>query len=119
MRSRGSSTSLFRRNIDRDPPTLGENVVIEGDLLQRFVDDGDMMLGRALETDAGRDLYDRIRNRVRTGYDQFSVVYDFYYKEALCAKYSSLTTDDTKILVLKMIEKATADLIREQLKPTE
>lgn len=86
-------------------------------LLKRFVDEGDLLLGRALETKTGRELYKKIKNHVFAG-ARLSVLYDYcVYLDTSNTNVWSVTesADDDKILVLKMIEKAVADFIQKQL----
>ncbi len=97
---------------------------LPNNLLQKFVDEGDMLLGCALEMEAGRKLYDRIRGQV-VGGGQLSTIYRYFINLdtgspdvgfLVCRSDDVDTTDDAKILVLKMIEKAVADMIRQYLR---
>lgn len=111
------STSLFCRNIDRDPPTLGENVAVEQNLFQRLVDEGDTILSHALQTKMGREIYGRLKEDILDG-EPLLWTYNIFYDEILDVYHErqhSLTLDDVKILVLKMIEKAVGDLIKKEL----
>lgn len=109
MERRGPSTSLFRRNIDRDSPTVGE--CAEDDLLKRFTDEGDLLLGQALQLDSGRELYDYVMNSISIGLHT-----TLGMSSLAVVSVAPTSSDDRRILVLKMIEKAVTDWTREQLR---
>lgn len=111
------STSLFRRNIDRDPPTLRENVAVEQNLFQRFVDEGDMLLGRALQTPKGRELYDNIKKGVELlDIDFIDLLYDATYDALMdWTERDLFASDDVKIITYMMMEKAVTDCLRRKL----
>lgn len=110
--------------IEGGGPTAQEMSEQCSNLFRRFVDEGDLLLGRALEMQAGRELYERIRNYV-LGEARLSAVYDYFvYLDFSPVNVRFVVRsvperverdDDDKILVLKMIEKAVADFIQRKV----
>ncbi|OGM96231.1 MAG: hypothetical protein A3B86_03765 [Candidatus Yanofskybacteria bacterium RIFCSPHIGHO2_02_FULL_38_22b] len=89
-------------------------MVEEPGLLSRFTDDGDTLLGTALGTEEGRSLYNGIRNYFITGIDPQRIFNHFCYGAS--TKYGhTLSADQRKVLVLKMMSKAMGDFIQEKL----
>ena len=85
-------------------------------LLAVFTDEGELLLGYALGTDAGRSVYNGIKNHMITGVD-FQRVFNYFCERAR-EKYGrsrNLSSDQIKVLVLKMIEKAANDFIQDEL----
>lgn len=77
------------------------------DLLRKFTDEGDLILGHSLETSHGRGTYEEIRRRVFKSLEDDGLA---------VGKLRIPDGGNFKILILKMVEKAITDWIREQLR---
>lgn len=82
-------------------------------LLRRFVDEGDTLLGHTLETNKGREVYAEVREAVEQ--DDIFLVYDRAYNALLYTEKHALTPDDAKILTCAMIQKAVLECIQKEL----
>lgn len=88
----------------------------EQDLLRRSVDEGDILLGRILQTSKGRELYDNIRKGVDAELLDICLLYD-----ATCdalmdwTERRSFSSDDVRVITYMMMEKAVTDRLRRKL----
>ena len=88
----------------------------ERDLLRRFTDEGDLILGHALETKEGREIFEQINTQVSLGLDLVDSGFRLHYLTLHYPNGILQLPSLSRVLVLKMIEKATTDWTREQLR---
>lgn len=85
-------------------------------LLRKFIDESDLLLGQVLETQKGREIYDEVENDFEV--DSALLVYGTAYKALVSYADKtrfSLTDDDARIVAWAMVQKALTDVIHEEL----
>ena len=86
----------------------------QSNLLRRFVDEGDMLLGRFLQRSIGQRIYSDALKRVNDSVS-LSEVYDICLAAILFDKILGLSRDDARIVAYAVVEKAVKEYLRSKL----
>ncbi|HXK40717.1 MAG TPA: hypothetical protein VJ046_01295 [Candidatus Paceibacterota bacterium] len=84
-------------------------------LLRRFVDEGDLLLGRVLLKRMGQRIYSDAKERVGNSVNLFEV-YDICLAALVFDKTFGLSRDDARIVAYALTEKAVKECLQEKLR---
>ena len=98
-----------------DDAPVNVGTPFQPDLLKRFVDEGDMLLGRFLQRSIGQRIYGDARERVDSSVSLFEV-YDICLAAILFDKTFGLSRDDARIVAYAVVEKAVRECLQKKLR---